>query len=214
MSDRQLTARGRERRDELLNYAIRRFAENGYHPTSVADIVDGVGVGKGVFYWYFPSKDELLLEILRQALVDLRTCQQRALVGANDPLTRIERGVRSGLLWSWANVDIMRLVLFARTEESFAAALDKGRRIMVADTERHVADAIDQGLIASGDPTVLATAVHAVTDELGRRFPPTPGEAPSEDVIEAAIRMCLAGLVGAERPGSGSDGAEIGECPT
>ena len=50
-----------------MAFATRRFAENGFHPTSVSDIVDGIGVGKGVFYWYFPSKDDLLLEILRQA---------------------------------------------------------------------------------------------------------------------------------------------------
>ena len=48
--ERKLTPRGRDRRQSLIAYATKRFAENGYHPTSVADIVDGVGVGKGVFY--------------------------------------------------------------------------------------------------------------------------------------------------------------------
>ena len=50
-----------------MDYAATRFAENGYHPTSVAEIVQGLGVGKGVFYWYFDSKEELFLEILREA---------------------------------------------------------------------------------------------------------------------------------------------------
>ncbi len=54
---RRLTQRGQERRRQLLDFAIARFAENGYHPTSVAEIVQGLGVGKGVFYWYFESKD-------------------------------------------------------------------------------------------------------------------------------------------------------------
>ena len=48
--------RGRDRRHQLMEYAAQRFAEGGYHPTSVADIVDGLNVGKGVFYWYFSSK--------------------------------------------------------------------------------------------------------------------------------------------------------------
>ena len=55
-----------------MDFAARRFAENGYHPTSVAEIVEGMGVGKGVFYWYFSSKEALLVEILREAQYDLR----------------------------------------------------------------------------------------------------------------------------------------------
>jgi AcrR family transcriptional regulator len=51
---RRLTPRGEQRRSELLAFATKRFAANGYHPTSVAELVDGLGVGKGVFYWYAP----------------------------------------------------------------------------------------------------------------------------------------------------------------
>ena len=38
---RKLTQRGRERREQLITCAARLFAERGYHPTSVSDIVDG-----------------------------------------------------------------------------------------------------------------------------------------------------------------------------
>ena len=62
-----------------MDYAARRFAENGYHPTSVAEIVQGMGVGKGVFYWYFSSKEELFAEILRDAQHDLRRRQQHSI---------------------------------------------------------------------------------------------------------------------------------------
>ncbi len=48
---RQLTPRGVERRKQLLAFAVELFASQGYHPTSVSQIVAGLGVGKGVFYW-------------------------------------------------------------------------------------------------------------------------------------------------------------------
>lgn len=192
---RRLTARGRERRDELMGYATRRFAENGFHPTSVSDIVNGVGVGKGVFYWYFPSKDDLLLEILRESLLDLRRTQQAALKPALDPLQRLEAGIRASLAWSADHPDIVRLVMFGWTEESFAAALEKGRRIGIADTARHVNDAIEAGLVADGDPTMIATALRGVTDELARHYL-TSGTGLDESVISTAVRMCLYGLRG------------------
>ncbi|HEV7887024.1 MAG TPA: helix-turn-helix domain-containing protein, partial [Acidimicrobiales bacterium] len=74
--NRRLTSRGKERRRQLMDHATQLFADNGYHPTSVAEIVQGLGVGKGVFYWYFSSKEELLGEILRDAHLQLRRCQQ------------------------------------------------------------------------------------------------------------------------------------------
>src|SRR4051794_41379869 len=82
---RRLTTRGRERRAQLMDFAARRFAENGYHPTSVAEIVQGMGVGKGVFYWYFDSKEELLTEILREAQLDLRRRQQLFIAAETEP---------------------------------------------------------------------------------------------------------------------------------
>jgi len=194
-TDRRLTARGQERRDELVAFATRRFAENGFHPTSVSEIVDGVGVGKGVFYWYFPSKDDLLLEILRQSLLDLRRSQERALQPAADPLQRLECGIRASLRWSAANPDIMRLVMFGWTEEVFADALERGRRIAITDTARHIQEAIDAGQIADLDATMLATALRGITDELAREYLTNQSKS-DEGVIEAAIDICLFGLHG------------------
>src|SRR5690554_5618804 len=106
MEQRRLTPRGLERRQQLMAYAAQRFAETGYHPTSVAEIVEGLGVGKGVFYWYFSSKEELFLEILREAQRDLRRAQQRAISGLDDPVQRIAEGIRASIAWSAAHPDV------------------------------------------------------------------------------------------------------------
>ena len=97
--NRRLTQRGRDRRQQLMEFATARFAENGYHPTSVAEIVQGLGVGKGVFYWYFSSKEELFLEILKDAQTSLRRRQQQAIGDEADPVTRIELGIRASMAW-------------------------------------------------------------------------------------------------------------------
>src|SRR5271165_1827097 len=96
---RRLTARGQRRRQELLDFAARQFASRGYHPTSVTDIVDGLGVGKGVFYWYFASKEELFLQILVDAQRDLRRTQRQAIGDEPDPVRRIEAGIQVTVAW-------------------------------------------------------------------------------------------------------------------
>src|SRR3954449_1159689 len=120
---RRLTQRGRERRDQLMDYAARRFAENGYHPTSVAEIVQGMGVGKGVFYWYFDSKEQLLAEILREAQLDLRRRQQQWIGDEADPLRRIELGIRATMQWIDQNRHLSILAQLAATEDRFASAI-------------------------------------------------------------------------------------------
>src|SRR4051812_2859772 len=121
--ERRLTARGRDRRQQLMDFAAHRFAEGGYHPTSVAEIVQGLGVGKGVFYWYFSSKEELLADILREAQLDLRRAQRAVIAGEPDPVRRIEMGIRSSIGWLDANRHLATLFQFAATETRFAPIL-------------------------------------------------------------------------------------------
>src|SRR3977135_386868 len=117
---RKLTQRGRDRRVQLLREAARVVSAQGYHPTSVADIVSSLHVGKGVFYWYFPSKEELFVEILRSAAQDLRRRQQAAIGGGPDPVARIELGIRASMAWFHEHRDSFNLFQFAATEERFA----------------------------------------------------------------------------------------------
>ncbi len=130
---RRLTQRGKDRREQLMAFATGRFAEQGYHPTSVSEIVQGLGVGKGVFYWYFDSKEQLFLEILKDAQTDLRRRQQQAIGDEHDPVRRIEKGIRASMQWLAANRHLTQLTQFAATEERFAPALRKGAAVAAAD---------------------------------------------------------------------------------
>ncbi len=194
--NRRLTTRGKERRRQLMDYAAARFAEHGYHPTSVADIVEGMGVGKGVFYWYFSSKEELFCEILREAQQDLRRRQEQALGGEADPVRRIELGIRASMEWLAANRPLFSLVQFAASEERFVPYLRQGQEVAVADVVRHVKDGVGSGLIRDVDPLVLAHAILGVTNTLARTFILERGESPAT-VADAAVDFCLEGLLGA-----------------
>lgn len=55
-----------ERLQELLDTSMALFQQKGYDHTSVADIIDAVGIAKGTFYHYFPSKEDLLAAIVER----------------------------------------------------------------------------------------------------------------------------------------------------
>ncbi|MEJ0025142.1 MAG: TetR/AcrR family transcriptional regulator [Rhizomicrobium sp.] len=53
-------------KDRLWMTAMRLFAEKGYESTSVADILRGAGANSGSLYHFFPTKQDLLIEVLKR----------------------------------------------------------------------------------------------------------------------------------------------------
>jgi AcrR family transcriptional regulator len=51
------------KREDLLRGATRAFLENGFQATTMQKVADACGVGKGTLYEYFPSKEDLFLEV-------------------------------------------------------------------------------------------------------------------------------------------------------
>lgn len=53
-----------ERRKELIDAAKELFIELGVSKTSIAKIAQEVGVAKGLFYYYFQTKDDVLKAVI------------------------------------------------------------------------------------------------------------------------------------------------------
>lgn len=48
-----------ERKQEILDAAVRVFARNGYEKTSITDIAKEIGISQGLCYRYYASKEEI-----------------------------------------------------------------------------------------------------------------------------------------------------------
>lgn len=55
------------KKDRILDAAGRLFAENGYAKTTVDEIASLAGISKGLVYVHFPSKEEILAQVLWNA---------------------------------------------------------------------------------------------------------------------------------------------------
>lgn len=61
-------SQGRSTRDTIVAVATRLMQLRGYHGTSLDDVLGDSGVGKGSFYHYFKSKEELGYAILDEII--------------------------------------------------------------------------------------------------------------------------------------------------
>lgn len=75
-------ARSHETKRALVQAAMALWRTNGYAKTTVADICRAAGVSRGLFYFYFPAKEDILFEV---GLLSTRAAQKkvRALLRAD-----------------------------------------------------------------------------------------------------------------------------------
>ncbi len=62
-----------ERKQELIDAAEDLFMEKGYEQTAVSDIVRKVQVAHGTFYYYFPSKEDILEAVIDENIASLES---------------------------------------------------------------------------------------------------------------------------------------------
>ena len=190
--DRRLTPRGEERRSQLLEVATARFAERGYQATSISDIVGAMGVGKGVFYWYFQSKEELFGYIITAGMTELRRTQLAAVSHSDDPLVRIPAAIRASVRWSAEHRELASMFEFAHRDATFGPLTSRLRELLIDDAVAELTSAMDAGRLPRGNADAQARAMLAVTDALATQG--WSGGRAAEAVADDIVTFCLDGL--------------------
>ncbi|AEV16273.1 Transcriptional regulator, tetR [Thermus sp. CCB_US3_UF1] len=83
-----------ERRDQILHVAGKLFSQRGYHATSMRDLAKELNLQGGSLYAHIASKEELLLEVVRQAAARFLAVLE-GLEG--DPVAKVRALVRGHL---------------------------------------------------------------------------------------------------------------------
>lgn len=177
------TPRGEETRNALLGAASMLFARDGYHETSVPDIVQAAGVGHGTFYEYFRSRREILLELTRQA-ADNESRLPR--LKSRDLGDRI----RAEIFWYLSDhVEHLELSKVWHEASNFDPEIAETRR---RERARRIGR-VRKGIVAAGvrediDVDIAAAALTAMLEEFAQRWF-VEGDGPgrsAQDVVAAS----------------------------
>lgn len=77
--------KGEKRKQELLKIAYDMFLLRGYENTSVDEIIDEAQIAKGTFYYYFPSKEKLLEDVI-EMMIESEVKSARQIIGSDLPV--------------------------------------------------------------------------------------------------------------------------------
>jgi AcrR family transcriptional regulator len=160
------TGRGRASRKRIVERAAELFAERGIAATSVDEVLAAAGAGKGQFYHYFRSRDELAAAAVGYRCAQVIAGLTQAL-GDVSSLAGLERA-----LWAFAAgfeemgmpgcpIGTLSTEVSGRNEEArlqAAAGFDAWERLLAGVLERMR----EHGELQAGaEPTVLATGLLA-----------------------------------------------------
>jgi AcrR family transcriptional regulator len=186
-ADRQHTEHGRERKQQLLDAATELFAEGGYGATRIVDICQRAGVAKSLFYWYFPTKRELFVDLVRTMRLRLRRAQAAAMDADRDALTRIGQGAAASVRFMAAHAAYFALVDHERADPDLADVLREGSDVYLQDVRVLVEEGQRDGQVIDADPTVLAVGVLGAVSSFSNAF--RSGRLPASTTVEDLERV-------------------------
>ena len=80
------------RREQLLEVALKLFAQRGFNATTMDDIAEAAGVTKPLLYQHFDSKRALYLELVRSVSDTMLEAIGKAVAAAGGPRQQVEGG--------------------------------------------------------------------------------------------------------------------------
>jgi AcrR family transcriptional regulator len=190
---------GTARRAQIRRVAAELFDVNGYRETSMEAIADAVGIKKASVYYYFPSKDQLLVE-LHEEMIELIISAQEARVEVS-ALTpqRMLLAIMTDLVTLQESHPGHLKIFFEHYRE-----LPEPVRTTIADKREHyrqllirvLRDGVECGDFAELDPEFTAMAVLGMCNWTYQWFRPG-GTLTAAQVAERFWSMLLQGIAAA-----------------
>ena len=187
-----------ERRNQILEAAAQVFAKSGFAKSRMDDIAAESGLSKGALYWYFNSKDEIILAILgrlfEREMADLHKLQEASGTATDRLLEYTEIAI----------VDIKHLVqlmpmifeymALAFRDELVLQSLKRYSRSFFELSTPIIQQGIDTGEFRSVNPQDVAIAVGAIFEGTALLWVYDSGTIQIEKHIRSSINLLLNGL--------------------
>jgi len=192
--------------DVVYATAVRLIAERGFHGTSLRDVAAAVPLQPASLYYYFDSKQAMLLSIMRRTMHAMHAFTEAAIAAAADDgaTARLVAGVRAHVTFHGRN---WRETLV--TDSELRALEDGNRREIVSLRDRYqhmfvalLTEGTAEGVFRVEDVHLAATAIMTMCTGVAVWYRPS-GRLSLEEIARQYSELVLWGLT---PPASGSLG--------
>ena len=191
-----------QKRRDILEAAIKVFAERGVNHFKMIDIAKEAKIGKGTIYEYFRDKDDLILGCFGY-FVGHYTEILGAMEESNlPPDKRLERMIRESFDFFITNMDFTRIIydlwaLLVHTDgdkhimDQFGPMQDKA----LQQLESVIQEGKNQGIFGDVDPKGVALIIHGMIDGILFQYKTGLIDYDYKKMIEGIIEMIMHGIL-------------------
>jgi len=111
MPSTKVTPKAEETGLRILDSALELFRQEGFDNATMREIAKKAGVATGAAYYYYPSKDAIVMDFYRRSCADMQPKIEAALESANNLETRLCELIRVKLTYFAPNRSILRALL-------------------------------------------------------------------------------------------------------
>ena len=158
-----------ERRALFLEAAARLFESKGYSETSVEDITRELGFTRGIFYYYWKNKREVVQEIHDRALALINARLDEVVARESSPAARLEGAIGNHVEAVIENRSIISVLL---GNFEFSEGTLEGRRRYARRFQALVEDGIAAGVVRDLDPRVLTFSILGLCNSVAQWYEP------------------------------------------
>ncbi|MEJ2758719.1 MAG: TetR/AcrR family transcriptional regulator [Anaerolineales bacterium] len=189
-------------REEILEAAAQIIREKGFHATSMQDIAKAVDLRKASLYHHVNSKQEILVDLLDQAL-DMLISQIEGVVARSlPPDEKFREAVRSYLIGMAENLDLAAVLLLEHRslEPEFRERHIPRRDAYEGYWRGIIQEGIDAGIFAEQDVGLSVKAVLGVINWTIMWFNPQ-GSMSALEIADYSADLLLNGISQCEARG-------------
>lgn len=198
------------KRQSILDAAAKILSAQGYYEANLSDIAGEIGIHAGSLYYYFPSREDLVREVLHTSIRHMAAMYAEVLdVHDKDstPLDRIRAFIAKVLAQrvSKKNDYIMAYLKNANQVLDKMPELAKERRKIMRRVRRVVAQMVSEAkeageISADIDSRLTALYIVGATNWVAAWYDPA-GTHTVEQISENFSELLILGIVGARIPG-------------
>jgi len=144
-------------RAELLAAAKRLLASKGFYGTKIADIAAAADVGTGTFYLYFPTKEALFQELVKETSLRMKEEIDRAKATVEDPREQARVATATFFRFADQNRDVFK-ILFGHSAQ-FNELLRDVHQLFIVDAEESHALGVARGVFKPLRSTIVAQGI-------------------------------------------------------
>ncbi|WP_130617940.1 TetR/AcrR family transcriptional regulator [Dyella amyloliquefaciens] len=181
-----------DNRQQIKLAARRLIALGGFREASITAVAQNVGLSTGAIYRYFPSKAELFIEVLGDAVSHEVTILRGLLEGEGSPVDQLYAAVESFATRALKGPHLAYAFIAEPIDSDVEAARMAGRAQFIAVFEDILRAGIKRGFFPAQMPDVAAACiVGAFTEALIRPVAPAARPADDKKLVKAIASLCV-----------------------